>query len=219
MDTLLFFMYMVAYIALFTWGIFLAKNNRWITASNVVLLVVAGLLYDNAIVAVGRYIGEGSILKNLNIARFWIHAFFTPLLVLFAWNILKRADIKWAQKPLAKYGAIFVFFCLVILELFTETLGLKVEAKWEYGVLSYDSIEKSTSPPIMVIIVTAILLLTSLIIWWKQKWIWFFIGTLMMTIGSAVPIPVKSGAIVNGFELVLIVSLMATKYFQDQLDM
>jgi hypothetical protein len=218
MDTLLFFMYMVAYIALFTWGIFLAKNNRWITVANVVLLVVAGLLYDNAIVAVGRYIGEGSILKNLNIARFWLHAFFTPLLVLFAWNTLKRADVKWAQKALAKYGAVCVFLCLVILELFTETLGVKVEAKWEYGVLSYDSIEKSTSPPIMVIIVTAVLLLTSLIIWWKQKWIWFFIGTLMMTIGSAAPIPVKSGAIVNGFELVLIISLMATKYFQDQLD-
>ena len=37
-----------------------------------------------------------------------------------------------------------------------------------------------------------------------------------MTIGSAVELPVDSGAATNAFELVLLVSIMATKAFQDR---
>lgn len=39
-----------------------------------------------------------------------------------------------------------------------------------------------------------------------------------MTIGSAVEIPVESGAATNAFELVLPISIFATKAFQDRHD-
>lgn len=37
-----------------------------------------------------------------------------------------------------------------------------------------------------------------------------------MTIGSAVQLPIPSGAITNAFELFLLVTIMMTKAFQDR---
>ena len=39
-----------------------------------------------------------------------------------------------------------------------------------------------------------------------------------MTIGSAVQLPVDSGAVTNAFELALLISILATKAFQDRHD-
>ena len=56
------------------------------------------------------------------------------------------------------------------------------------------------------------------LVWWKQKWPWLFVGAVVMTIGSGVQLPLPSGAITNAFELTLLVSIMATKAFQDRND-
>ncbi len=37
-----------------------------------------------------------------------------------------------------------------------------------------------------------------------------------MTIGSAIELPIESGAITNAFELILLISILATKAFQDK---
>jgi len=63
----------------------------------------------------------------------------------------------------------------------------------------------------MVLLVTLILIVASAILWKKTKWPFFFIGAIVMTIGSAVPINVESGAITNAFELFLIFTLVWTK--------
>ncbi|WP_040281541.1 hypothetical protein [Tessaracoccus massiliensis] len=52
--------------------------------------------------------------------------------------------------------------------------------------------------------------------WWKQKWPWLFVGAVIMTIGSAIELPIESGAITNAFELILLISILATKAFQDK---
>lgn len=51
---------------------------------SVIFLVGLGLVYDNALIAVGKFIGEGTLLEALNLARYWSHAFLTSLLILFA---------------------------------------------------------------------------------------------------------------------------------------
>ncbi|MBP1968414.1 bacteriorhodopsin [Virgibacillus natechei] len=183
---------------------------------NVILLVIMGLLYDNAILAAGRYIGEGSILQNLNYVRFWLHALFTPLLVVFAWNTLKQANIKWTNYRWLYYGVILCTVSLIMIELITEVFGLSLEAKREYGVLSYHKVEMSSGPPIMILLVTAVLLVASIFVWVKQKWIWFFIGTVLMIVGSAAIPPIDSGAVTNLFELILITFLLLTKAYQNK---
>ncbi len=66
----------------------------------------------------------------------------------------------------------------------------------------------------MILVVSVVLLAASIVIWRKQGWVWFFISSFVMIVGSAVPLPVASGAVTNLFELVLIVSLLATAWFQ-----
>jgi len=218
MDTLGFLFYTIAYIGLFIWGLFLAKNNYWLRSANVLLFVIFALIYDNSVVAFGRYIGEGEILEKLNYARSWLHALFTPLLVLFAWNTLKRAGIHWTMEKWGRYGIYLVVLALIFLEIATEVVGLQLETKWEHGVLSYQSIEEQKGPPWMVMIVTALLLLASIMIWRKLSWAWFFIGTVLMIIGSALTFWIERAVVINAFELILMTTLVATKHFQDNFE-
>lgn len=179
------------------------------------LLVIAGLIYDNGILAIGRFIGEGSLLEGLNLLRYWSHAFLTPLLVIFSWTALKKAGLKWARARTAAVAAALVTLSLVLIELFTEIFGLALEPVMEYGILSYKNAEAG-GPPIMVLVVSAVLLIASAIVFWKQHWPWFFVGSALMLLGSGIRLPVESGAVTNLFELILLTSLLVTKAYQDK---
>jgi hypothetical protein len=215
MDTILFAGFAITYTLLFVWALVLAKNSGSVSAA-FLLPVIAGLIYDNGILAAGRFIGAGHTLENLNYARFWIHAFFTPLLVLYSWITIKQAGIEWARKYWLKTIVFLLTAGLMMFELFTEVFGLKLEPQWEYNVLSYRSAETESSPPIMVLVVSAVLLVSSIMVWRKQKWFWFFAGSFIMIIGSTIKLPIESTAAVNAFELILLLSLTATSHFQKQ---
>lgn len=104
MDPLMFAAFTAGYILLFFGAILTVKNSGPVSAA-FLLPVILGLIYDNGILAAGHLIGEGSTLKLLNYVRFWVHALFTPLLVLFSWHTLKQADIDWAKSHQLKWAA------------------------------------------------------------------------------------------------------------------
>ncbi|QDY45558.1 hypothetical protein FK545_09340 [Planococcus glaciei] len=81
----------------------------------------------------------------------------------------------------------------------------------QYGVLRYVSAEPSSGPPIMVLLVSVVLIAAGILLWKKVGWKWMLIGAGVMTIGSAVPIPVDSSAATNAFELFLLTTLVWTK--------
>lgn len=216
MDTALFLGYALGYATLLAWGWIMTSRRGWWTPANLPMLVVAGLVYDNAIIGVGRWIGEGSTLEALNLARFWIHAFVTPVLVAWGLHALRRAGFGWAQARWYQVVSILSVLVLVVIELLTEVRGLNLVPEQEYGVLSYSNAAASSGPPIMVLVVDVVLLVVGAMVWSRQRWPWLFIGALVMTIGSVVELPVDSGAITNAFELALVVSIVATIAFQDR---
>ena len=216
MDSIIFIGFTIAYIGLFVWGIALAQKHGWRNTANLLLFVIFGLIYDNAILGLGRLIGEGELLEGLSYGRLLLHALFTPLLVVFSWNTVFRAGYEWAKKKWLFFGIWLVYIALVIVELATEVAGLELQANSEFGALSYSNASEGGGPPVMIIVVTLFLVAASILVWIKQKWPWFFVGTLLMGIGSAVKIPVESDAAVNAFELMLLTSLMVTKYAQDK---
>lgn len=112
--------------------------------------------------------------------------------------------------------SITAVLALVVLEWFTEIRGLELVAREEYGTLSYTGAEPATGPPVMVLVVALVLIVAGALVWKKQGWPWLFAGAVLMTIGSAVEIPVDSGAATNAFELLLLTSIVATKAFQDR---
>ena len=211
MDTFLYFLYAFFYTVLLIWGLYgLSKHDlaKW---SSVIYIVILPLIYDNLILATGKWIGEGELLESLNFSRFCLHALITPLLVMYSLGTLQESGIEWTKKKWIVIVGILYTISLIVLEFSIEVVGLEIEVVMEYGVVSYSNVEKATGPPIMVLLVMFILILASAIIWKKTKWPIFFIGAVVMIFGSAVPINIESGAVTNAFELFLIFTLIWTK--------
>ena len=211
MDTYLYFLYAALYTILLIWGVYgISKQDlaRW---TSVIYMVIVTLIYDNLLLATAKWIGEGAFLESLNFSRFYLHALITPLLVMYSVGTLRESGIEWAKKKWLVLIGILYTVGLIVVEFSIEVFGLELEVVKEYGVISYSNVEEATGPPIMVLLVTLILIVASAILWKKTKWPVFFIGAVIMTIGSAVPINVESGAVTNAFELFLIVTLIWTK--------
>ncbi|WKA55157.1 hypothetical protein [Planococcus shixiaomingii] len=208
MDTILYFFFAAAYLALLVWGMW--RQKTW-NAMSVVFLVVLGLIYDNSIIALGKFIGEGALLENLSVPRFWIHAFLTPLLVIFSWRALSRAGVNWAKQKAVIVGAVLYTLALIGIEFIFETVNLNLASTREYGVLRYVSVETATGPPIMVLMLTVALMFSGAVLWKKAAWKWMLIGSAVMVIGSAIPLPLDSSAATNAFELFLLTTLVWTK--------
>ncbi|WP_079507738.1 hypothetical protein [Mesobacillus jeotgali] len=216
MDPYIYALYSLIYLFLFLWGLKSSIKNGFILLMNVLLLVTFGLIYDNLVLALGSLIGEGTFLKTMNLLRFWFHALFTPLLILFSWAAAsKTTDISWIKGRGGLLFAAFLTIAMIISELVQNTLGIKLVPDRSNGVLSYDS-AASHGPPIMIIGVTVTLLIAGFILWIKRKWKWMAIGVILMGIGSAVPLPLESDAATNGFELILLLSLWATNDYLEK---
>ena len=211
MDTFLYFLYAALYTALLIWGLYSIRKQDLAKWTSVIYIVILPLIYDNLILASGKWIGEGELLESLNFSRFCLHALVTPLLVMYSVGTLQESGIEWAKKKWIVILGILYTIGLMVLEFSIEVIGLKIEVVKEYGVVSYSNVEEATGPPIMVLLVTLVLIIVSVILWKKTKWPVFFIGAVVMTIGSAVPLDVESGAVTNAFELFLIFSLTWTK--------
>ncbi|HZG69957.1 MAG TPA: hypothetical protein VEY51_00340 [Chondromyces sp.] len=214
LDTYIYGVFAILYLGLFLLGCRLANTYGWLNLSNVLLLVTLGLIWDNGLLAAGRWIGEGELLEKLNLSRFWLHALFTPLLVLFGWHVTCRSGAKWAKKKSVCLLSFVLTVVLILYELFTVTIGIELTPEKRYGVLSYSQ-EGGTSPPVMVIIVSVILLISAITVFRKIKWVWMLVGVILMTAGSMIDIPLPSDAIVNAFELILLITLWATKKHLD----
>jgi hypothetical protein len=215
MDPFIYALYSLSYLFLFLFGMKLTMRNGLFTFKNILLLVTFGLVYDNSVLALGSLIGEGDFLKELNLMRYWIHALITPALILFSWASVRKTVINWLNSRAAFIAANLLTVSMIITELLQNTVGIVVEPAQKYGVLSYEP-AVSNGPPIMIIGVSIVMLLAGLILWKKLKWKWMAIGVIVMGIGSALPLPLKSEAATNGFELVLLISLWATKAFLDK---
>lgn len=216
MDSVLFLGFAAAYLALLIWGIALLVRRRRPVVSDLALLVVLGLVYDNTVLGLGSFIGEGATLEALNAPRYWLHAFLTPLLVVVSWDVLVRAGVRWARTTWAAVVAAVVTVALVVYEIIVGAAPAQLVAEREYGALSYANENAPEGPPVMVLVVAAALLLAGIYAWVRMRWPWLAVVTVLMVIGSAIPVPVPSAAITNAFELILLIGVLATIAFQDR---
>ena len=211
MDQILYMLFIFAYIALLIWGLKGVHAQEFSKWSSVVYLVVMALIYDNGILAIGHWIGEGALLENFNAVRFWMHAIVTPLLVIYSIGTLRESGVSWANKTWVTILSILYTIAAILIEIVFVTARLQLQVEKEYGVVSYSSVESPSGPPIMILLITLAMLLASGVLGKKTGWAVFFIGVVIMTIGSAVPFDVVSNAITNLFELILLTSLVWTK--------
>lgn len=218
MDFWIYSIIALAYIILlFVMITSLSRTGRWIHYPILLVILALGLAYDNGIIAAGHAIGEGKPLMMLSSLRFWIHAFVTPGLILVGYYILRRSGAAFASRAYIRISAWALTFVLILYQIFAQTLHevKNLRLVQEYGVLRYTA-EGTSGPPIMVIVVGFILLFIGIVLIFRQKWVWMFVGTALLFIGQAVPLPFESSAATNIFELVLIISLWGTIRFQNR---
>lgn len=215
MDLALFTLFSVAYAVLVAWLVLLGRAHGWFAPSMLLVTVCLALVYDNGVLALGSTIGEGQALEALNRARYWLHGLVTPWLVVVAWDAARRAGARWAGRSSAAVAAVVLSLALVVYELAAEVVDLGLRPVREHGVLRYGDVGTSSGPPLMVLVVAVVLVGCGLAVWKASGWPWMAVGAVVMTVGSAVPVPVDSGAVTNAFELALLLSLVATKHHQD----
>lgn len=215
MDSLIFLAYGVAYLALLIWAAKLGHNRGWMRAAMLSVPVIAALAYDNLVLGAGTWIGEGSTLKSLNEGRFWLTVF-TPFLFVWAVDAIRRTRLNPLRAAWVMPLTWLIAAALIVTTYFREIRGLVLKLRDEYGALSYFSAEGAGGFPLVPIIVSLVLLIAGGLIWKRQGWPWLFLSSLLMTVVSAVNIPIPSNAATNLFELLLLTSIVAATAFQDR---
>ena len=207
MAQFLYPFYTVIYIGLLIWAIFLwFRGNSF--ALGVLFAVLVGLLYDNAVIGYGIFIGESDLLLNMNMLRFLLHAVITPLLILAALDQTKRFGVETAKKRWVQ--GFFGLMTLVLIGIgLAEFANIDLVPAYYGGTLRY--VDSNVGPPIPSIITIVVIGILGIVIWRKGSWPWLFAGALFMFVGSAIPPSQVGPAVGSGSEIVLLLSFLFTE--------
>ena len=207
MAEILYIFYTIAHIILLGWGIRLWRISRSLTLF-LILLPIAGLIYDNGVIAIGQFVGEGDTLIVLNQGRYLLHAIITPMLIAASIALAGQAGVGWAKKRATHITFGIVTLGLIFMGL-SEFRHFVFAPEWFSGTLRY--VETAVAgPPIPSIITIIIVAIVGVFIWRAIRWPWLFIGGLIMFVGSAIPPSVVGPVVGSGGEVVLLTSLLAT---------
>ncbi|SFM33918.1 hypothetical protein SAMN04487943_11420 [Gracilibacillus orientalis] len=210
MDFYFYLVFTLSYLILLIVG-FVKRREKNIMSFTVFLyLVIVGLTVDNAIIAFGKWIGTGSLLESLHLFRYWIHALITPTLLLFCLGLLQKSGKKYFSTARAVWITLMCTCVLILIEIITVVAVIELKPVMEYGILHYVPVKEHVGSILMIIMVSLILLVTGFLLYIFTSWKWMLVGTIIMGIGSALPIKVDSTAFTNALELVLMISLVAT---------
>lgn len=174
----------------------------------IVLVAMYGLAYDNLAIATGSWLGEGELLKTLNLPRFVIHALITPLIIIYAFGVARRAGLDWAQGRLAH--TLFCLFAtgLVALGAYTDIVRLQLEPERFQDTLRYAN-AATQGPPIPAILTIVVLMVIGVLVWRRTNWPWLFVGSVLMFVAAGAGARVI--ALANLGEVAMTGSIAATE--------
>ena len=174
--------------------------------------VLAGLFYDNFIIGIGAFIGEGSLLQSLNWLRFAIHAFLTPTLIMFVVAIAIKFGVEWAKTSWAYIAFGILTLLMIGLGVYVDIIQLDLAPILEDGTLRYAHAE-SAGPPIPAIVTIIVMMIIGVFVWRTGKWSVLFLGSLAMFIlaGAGASILVLS----NIGEVLFAGSIVSSDYKAD----
>jgi hypothetical protein len=199
----------------FVWLFFRLWKLRWSNegrSAGVLILQMAllGLVYDSIVIAVGSLVGEGEVLRQLNLGRYVFFTVFTPLLMITGLEFAARAGVVWAQKRVFQILIWVAAFSLVGFGGVVEWQfkdSLVVEEVW--GALRY--VHEVSFLPLAPILTNFVLMILGGLIWRKYRWPWVFAGALVMLVGSAIPLGMVGPWVSTGAQAVLMGCLVATE--------
>jgi len=158
-----------------------------------VLIVVFGLAYDNLAIAMGAFLGEGALTKFLNMPRYWIHALFTPSMMIASFGALRMMGSKFAQSKTWHIVICLLATVLVALGSYTDVINLALEPVTNGGVLKYvNTFVFMKGPPIPAVLTIIVVLVFGVMAWRGFGFKPLFIGSIIMFLmaGGAPTMPI-----------------------------
>ncbi|MEL6581501.1 MAG: hypothetical protein AAFQ14_17310 [Cyanobacteria bacterium J06621_12] len=203
-------------LLLAVWSIRLWFKSKSVAAI-VLLVLLLGISYDNLLLATGRLIGAGELLKSLSQVRFLVHHLVVPFLIVVGVELAHRLGAAWANK-FTRSLAWILSISLGIIDIFKRYIGAQLEPIYFAGVLRYTA-SFSGGLPIITIAVTLFVLIIGIGIWLRsgKVWYWLFIGTLIALIVNAFPLSLVGtlpGSIAEFFMTLTL--LLTERYIQHQ---
>ena len=180
MLTALYLILTVLFVVL-VWQVSKMKRDNYVL---LLLLVLAGLFYDTLVIGIGKFIGEGDLLKTLNAGRFYVHALLTPAMMIFGFGVLRKAGVKWAQGKMVHIVLCVITTLLIALGAYSDILQLDLQTKVVVDVLRYTNEGGIKGPPLPAILTIIFLIVAGISLWRNTGWMWLAIGAIVMFIAA-----------------------------------
>ncbi|MDW8319649.1 MAG: hypothetical protein RMN53_17625 [Anaerolineae bacterium] len=178
------YLVLAALFAYLTWQSSRLYGQQRSSYTLLLLLVLAGLVYDALVIALGRFIGQGSLLSALNLGRFAVHALLTPLLMIFAFGVLRRAGVGWAQGKAAHTAVCIVATLMVLLGVYADLARVDMQPRLVMDTLRYVNEGGMQGPPIASLVTMVFLLVGGVALWRRAGWPWLLLGSLVMFVAA-----------------------------------
>lgn len=195
----------IAHLALTAWIV-----RSWIVSRSPfaapAAVVGAALVYENAVLAFGRLLGEGDLLLNLNRGRFVAHLLLTPTLLIPAFGALRRAGLRGMGGGALLACVLAVAGALVLFPSLHELPHLNLAPREEAGVLRYRNLGPG-SPPWGAIVATFGALVCGIALAVARRWPWLAVGSVVMFGAAGASSPLAG----NAGETVLMAAFAATE--------
>lgn len=195
MYTALFYVQAALQLALLWWLLRIRRDTGAVAAA-VLLVPVAGLIYDNMVVALGSTLGLGSTLQNLSWPRFWIHWLVGSWMIIVSGSILRLAGISWARQRHVMGG-----FCLLTAGLMACELPQFWHAQLfpvcEKGLIRYatavstdkfclaNQVVVKGEVPLPSVITALVVMACGAVLLWRRRFAWMLIGGLLMFVSAS----------------------------------
>ena len=164
----------------------------------VLMLPQFGLVWDNLIVGLGRYIGLGTLLEALSWPRFWLHWLSGTWLIVACGSALRLAGFEIMRYPYA-----MLVFCSMSVALMIYDLPHfwqdSLHPVCEFDLVRYsnsvaadafcfpDQTVVTSSPPFPSIFTCLVVIGAGAVLMVRRRFPWMFLGGLIMLISAAPP--------------------------------
>jgi hypothetical protein len=178
------YIFFAAALAYLTWqlaGIYRGGRSSY---ALLLLVVLAGLVYDVSVIFLGRFMGAGDLLKALNAGRYLVHGLATPVMIIFGFGVLRNVGVKWAQGRTTHIVICVATTLLIALGLYEDVFMLDLQTKTVMDTLRYTNEGGIKGPPIPAMLTIVFLLAAGISLWRSTGWWWLAAGSIFMFIAA-----------------------------------
>ena len=209
MAAILYPLFTLANLVILPWLVVLCLQTHCLEMTLLMLIMVA-ITYDNAVISLGKLMGQGKVLLWLSQPRFFLHVTLTPLTILAALCQGQRAGMSWTYSPWAWVSIWMISLGLVFLDLITYYRDFNPVPIFFQGTLRYSN-ASAMVPPIPAIVTVVVIGVIGALMWVQVSWPWLFLSALVTFVGSAVPPRFVGPLLSSGTEIVLMVGFGVTE--------